>query len=105
MALIPYEALAVAPKSQEVSFIRTAQQQKDQAQQAQIVGTVQQQLLQKSTRTEKTSEKDETPFKFDAKEKGSNAYEQQKQKERKRREEEEAQERKKMLGCTFEISV
>lgn len=105
MAGISYEALAVAPKSQEASMFRTAQMQKENAQQAQIAGAIQQQAQQKMTRTEKTSKNDETPFKFDAKEKGNNAYEQQEQRERKQKEEKEAEDRKRMLGCTFEISV
>ena len=57
------------------------------------------------TRTEKASQKEETPFKFDAKEKGNNAYQEQQRRERKQKEEQEAEERKRMLGCTFEISV
>ena len=40
MAGISYEALAVAPKSQEASMVRTAQMQKENAQQAQILGAV-----------------------------------------------------------------
>lgn len=105
MSITPYETLAVAPKSQEASMFRTAQLQKESAQQAQIAGALQQQTQQKMTRTEKSSGKEETPFKFDAKEKGNNAYQQQKERERKQKEEQEAEDRKRMLGCTFEISV
>lgn len=105
MSITPYETLAVAPKSQEASMFRTAQLQKESAQQAQIAGALQQQTQQKMTRTEKSSRKEETPFKFDAKEKGNNAYQQQKERERKQKEEQEAEDRKRMLGCTFEISV
>ena len=53
MSITPYEALAVAPKSQEASMFRTAQMQKESAQQSQIAGMVQQQAEQKMTRTEK----------------------------------------------------
>ena len=105
MSIIPYEALAVAPKSHEASMMRTNQMQRENAQQTQIAGAFQQQTEQKMTRAEKTSQKEETPFKFDAKEKGNNAYQKQQQQERKQREEKEAEERKRMLGCTFEISV
>ena len=106
MSITPYEALAVAPKSQEASMFRTAQMQKETAQQAQIAGTVQQQAEQKMTRTEKMNPKDETPFKYDAKEKGNNAYSrQQQEKERKKKEEQEKEDRKKLFGCTFEISI
>ena len=104
MSITPYEALAVAPKSQEASMFRTAQMQKESAQQSQIAGMVQQQAEQKMTRTEKASQKEETPFKFDAKEKGNNAYAKQQEKERKKKEEQEKEDRKKMYGCTFEIS-
>lgn len=105
MAITPYEALAMVPKSQEVSLLRTAQMQKENAQQSQIAGTVQQQVEQKMNRTEKTEHKDETPFKYDAKEKGNNAYSQQQEKERKKKEEQEKEDRKKMYGCTFEITI
>ena len=77
MAITPYEALAMIPKSQEASLFRTNQMQRENAQQAQIAGTVQQQTEQKMQRTEKADQKDDTPFKYDAKEKGNNAYQQQ----------------------------
>lgn len=105
MAITPYEALAMAPKSQEASMFRTSQISKENAQQAQIAGTVQQQTEQKLNRTVKAEQKDETPFKYDAKEKGNNAYNQQKEKERKKKEEQELEDRKKMYGCTFEITI
>ena len=47
MSITPYETLAVAPKSQEASIFRTSQMQKENAQQAQIAGAVQQQAQQK----------------------------------------------------------
>ena len=56
-------------------------------------------------RTEKMAKNDETPFYYDAKEKGNNEYKRQKQKERKKKEEQETQDRKRMLGCTFDITV
>ena len=105
MAITPYEALAMVPKSHEVSLLRTNQMQKESTQQAQIAGTVQQQSEQKMQRTEKAEQKDETPFKYDAKEKGNNAYSGQKEKERKKREAQEKEDRKKMYGCTFEITI
>ena len=105
MSITPYETLAVAPKSQEASMFRASQLQKESAQQTQIAGALQQQTQQKMTRTEKSAQKEETPFKFDAKEKGNNAYQQQKERERKQKEEQETEDRKRMLGCTFEISV
>ena len=105
MSITPYETLAIAPKSQEASIFRSGQLQKESAQQAQIAGTVQQQTQQRMTRTEKTDGKEETPFKFDAKEKGNNAYQQQQERERRKKEEKEAEDRKRMLGCTFEVSV
>ncbi len=106
MSITPYEALAVAPKSQEASIFRSAQLNKENAQQSQIASMVQQQTEQKMTRTEKMNQKDETPFKYDAKEKGNNAYSrQQEEKERKKKEEQEVEDRKKLLGCTFEISI
>ena len=105
MAITPYEALAMVPKSQEVSMLRTNQMQKENTQQAQIAGTVQQQTEQKMQRAEKAEHKDETPFKYDAKEKGNNEYSRQKEKERKKREEQEKEDRKKLYGCTFEISI
>ena len=105
MAITPYEALAMVPKSQEASLFRISQMQKENAQQAQIAGQMQQQTEQKMNRTEKMNQKDETPFKYDAKEKGNNAYAEQQEKERKKREEQEKEDRKKMYGCTFEITI
>ena len=105
MSITPYEALAVAPKSQEASLFRTSQMQKENAQQAQINGMVQQKTEQKMNRTEKMEQKEETPFKYDAKEKGNNAYAKQQEKERKKKEEQEKEDRKKLFGCTFEITV
>ena len=105
MSITPYEALAVAPKSQEASIFRTTQLQKQSAQQAQTAGMVQQQSEKKLTRTEKMTQNDATPFKFDAKEKGNNEYFRQQQREKKKKEEQENEDRKKMLGCTFDITV
>lgn len=105
MAITPYEALAMVPKSQEASLLRTTQMQKENAQQAQIAGTIQQQTEQKMSRTEKMEQKDETPFKYDAKEKGNNAYAEQQERERKKKEEQEKEDRKKLYGCTFEITI
>lgn len=105
MSITPYETLAVAPKSQEASIFRTSQLQKENAQQTQIAGMVQQKTEQKMTRTEKAEQKDETPFKYDAREKGNNAYSRQQEKERKKKEEQEKEDRKKLFGCTFEITV
>jgi len=105
MAITPYEALAMVPKSQEASLFRISQMQKENAQQAQIAGQMQQQTEQKMNRTEKMNQKDETPFKYDAKDKGNNAYAEQQEKERKKREEQEKEDRKKMYGCTFEITI
>ena len=106
MAITPYEALAMVPKSQEASLLRTTQMQKENAQQSQIANVVQQQTEQKMQRTEKADQKDETPFKYDAKEKGNNAYaRQQQEKERKKKEEQEKEDRKRLYGCTFEITI
>ena len=105
MSITPYETLAIAPKSQEVSILRTSQIQKENAQQAQIAGTVQQQGQQKMNRTEKMAKNEETPFYYDAKEKGNNEYKRRQQKEQKKKEEKEKQDRKRMLGCTFDITV
>ena len=106
MSITPYETLAVAPKSQEASLFRTSQMQKENTQQAQISSMVQQKTEQKMNRTEKMDQKDETPFKYDAKEKGNNAYaRQQQERERKKQEEQEKEDRKRLLGCTFEITV
>ena len=74
MAITPYEALAMVPKSQEASLFRTAQMQKESSQQAQIAVNVQQQAEQKLQRAEKADQKDETPFKFDAKEKSASPF-------------------------------
>ena len=81
MSITPYETLAIAPKSQEVSILRTSQIQKENSQQAQIAGTVQQQAQQKMNRTEKMAKNEETPFYYDAKEKGNNEYKTRQQKE------------------------
>lgn len=105
MSITPFEALAVAPKSQEASIFKTTQVQKETGQQTQIAGMVQQQTQQKMSRTEKAAGRDETPLHYDAKEKGNNSYTQQQQKERKKQEEHENEERKRMLGCTFDITV
>ena len=106
MAITPYEALAMVPKSQEVSLLRTAQMQKENAQQAQIAGTVQQQTEQKMQRTEKADQKDETPFKYDAKEKGNGSYSGSGQGKKKQKEEGTVKESKKNLSnSTFDITI
>lgn len=105
MSITPYETLAIAPKSQEASIFRTSQMTKETAHQAQIAGTVQQQTEQKLNRTEKLNQKEETPFKYDAKEKGNNAYARQQEKECKKKEEQQKEARKQLYGCTFDITV
>lgn len=105
MSITPFETLAVAPKSQEASVYRANQLQKEAGQQLHIAGMVQQKAEKKLERAEKTSQNDETAFRFDAKEKGNNAYYQQEKKDRKKKEEELNEERKRMLGCTFDITI
>lgn len=105
MSITPFEALAVAPKSQEASFIKTAQQTKENSQQVQLTGMLQAQAQQKLNRAEKPEEKSKTELYYDAKEKGSNAYAKQQERERQKKEQQAEEERKRMLGCTFDITV
>ena len=105
MAITPYEALAMIPKSQEASLLRTNQISKENAQQAQIAGTVQQQAEQKMNRTEKAEQKDETPFKYDAKEKGGGQYSGDGGKQRKHGEQTESVQLKGQIKQGFDIKI
>ncbi len=103
---ISYESLVVAPRAQEATNFKMSQLNRQESEQPNIALTQNQQHEQQLTRTGKTEDKAQTPFRHDAKEKGSNEYHRQEE-ERKKKEEEQKKEEalKAMLGCTFDITV
>ncbi len=101
---LTYESLAVAPRTQEVTNYKLNEQMSKASEQATVSIAQNNQNEMKMQRPEKMTDSSETPFKFDAKEKGNNEYYRQ-ESERKKKEEERNSEHKKLLGCTFDITV
>jgi hypothetical protein len=104
---ISYESLVVAPRAQEATNFKVGQQNRQESEQPTLALTQNQEHEQQLNRTGKTEDKSRTPFRHDAKDKGSNEYkrleeERKKKDEQKKKQEEEL---KKMLGCSFDITV
>lgn len=102
---ISYETVVMPNRAQEATNFKMSQLNRQSSEQPniQMAQNLQKQL--DMTRTTKAKEKDETPFNFDAKNKGSNEYQRQELERKKKEEEKKKQELKKMLGCTFDITV
>ncbi len=104
---ISYETLVVAPRAQEATNFKVSQLNRQESEQPSIAMAQNQQHEHDLNRTGKTEDKTQTPFRHDAKDKGSNEY-RRPEEERKKKEEEEQkkeEELKKMLGCSFDVKV
>lgn len=102
---LSYETLVVAPRSQEVTNFKMSQVNRQQSEQPTIALAQNEQNAQKLNRPGKAEEKSETPFKFDAKDKGSNEYQRKEQERKKKEEQIRNEEHRKMYGCTFDITI
>ncbi|MCR5824393.1 MAG: hypothetical protein K6G60_08190 [Lachnospiraceae bacterium] len=105
---ISYETLVVAPRAQEATNFKVGQLNRQESEQPNIAMAQNQQHEQQLNRAGKAEEKSETPFRHDAKDKGSNEYKRLEEEKRKKKEEEEQkkeEELKRMLGCSFDIKV
>lgn len=83
MSITPIEMVTMAPKSQEVSFLRQGEQTRSQNQQAQHGMHFNQAIKQNSSQTVKMSETEYKQYRYDAKEKGNGQYEAKKHKKKK----------------------
>ncbi len=102
----PIETISYAPKSQEVSNLHANHINKENAQQQSIVGAFQDQNVQKQERTERSENKEAPKNNHDAKEKGNGTYYKQEQERKKKEEEQKKNEQhRKLMGCTFDITV
>ncbi|MCR5585797.1 MAG: hypothetical protein K6F63_10240 [Lachnospiraceae bacterium] len=104
---ISYETLVVAPRAQEATNFKMSQLNRQESEQPNIALTQNQQHEQQLNRAGKAEDKSQTPFRHDAKEKGSNEYQRLEEEKKKKKEEEQKKEEqlKAMLGCTFDITV
>ncbi len=103
---ISYEPLVMATKSQEVANLHVNQNQKMNSAPETMLNHFQETNVQNMTRTTETANKDGSSLHQDAKDKGGNEY--YRQQEEKRREEEQKKkndEMKKLLGCSFNITI
>lgn len=91
MAITPIEIATMIPKSQEASLLKHNEQMRGQNQQLDLSSKFNQNIKQNSMQTVKASESEYMEYRYDAKDKGNNKYEQDKQK-RKKKEEEKKQE-------------
>ncbi len=103
---ISYETLVVAPRAQEATNFKMSQLNRQESEQPNIAMTQNQQHEQQLNRASKAEDKSQTPFRHDAKDKGSNEYQRLEQEKKKKEEKQKKEEElKKMLGCTFDITV
>lgn len=103
---ISYEPLVMATKSQEVANLHVNQNQKISSAPEAMLNRFEETNVQNMTRTTEAANRDGTPFHQDAKDKGSNEY--FRQNDEKKREEEQKKkndEMKKLLGCSFNITI
>ncbi len=103
---INYENKRSAQRAQEATNYKVSQQHRQESEQPTIALTQHQEHEHNLNRTGKAEEKDQTPFRHDAKDKGSNEYQRMEAEKKKKAEEEKKEEElKRMLGCTFDITV
>ncbi len=103
---ISYESLVVAPRAQEATNFKVSQLNRQESEQPTLAMTQNQQHELQMNRTGKTEDKAQTPFHHDAKDKGSNEDKRHEEEKKKKKEEEQTEEElKKMLGCSFDITV
>lgn len=92
MPISPIDFISIAPKSQEVSQLQAGHEDR-QAQANEMVNThYQQQVEHDSRQTVQKSNADNEKYRYDAKEKGNNSYQNKKNKKKNENKEKESQE-------------
>ena len=103
---ISYEPLVMATKSQEAANFHVNQNQKISSAPEAMLNHFEENNVQNMNRATEAQNRDGTPFHQDAKDKGSNEY--LKDREEKKKEEEQKKKNddmKKLLGCSFNITI
>lgn len=83
MSITPIEVISMAPKSQAVTPIKHQDVQKPVNDQQQLNQQFNQEIKHNSQQTVRTIKSENNEFRYDAKEKGSNSYNDSKKKEKK----------------------
>ena len=84
MAISPVEMISMAPKSQEVSFMKHTETQKPMLEQQQMTAKMHNEIKHNSTQAVPTKKSFNPEYRYDAKEKGNNSYSGQGKKQKKK---------------------
>lgn len=84
MAISPVEMISMAPKSQEVSFVKHTETQKPLVEQQQMTMKMNEEIKHNSNQAVPTKKSVNPEYRYDAKEKGNNSYFGQEKKQKKK---------------------
>lgn len=105
MPITRLDMISIAPKTQEAGNQRQQEIERPMTNQQNIAGSVQQQARQMETQTNKMTQTKNDETKYDAKEGRGNASYGGSSDKKKEQEQKEAEERKRMFGSTFDITI
>lgn len=103
MSITPIDMVTMAPKSQEVSQHKQQEVQKPFQEQLQASSQFKSEIRHNSQQAVKTSKGDNPAYRYDAKEKGNNSYQDSKQKKKQKEKETESGSRKKTNSIDIRI--
>lgn len=104
MPITRLDMISMAPKTQEAGTYKQQEVQHPNTQQHNIAGMIQQQVRRQETQTVRSNRTENEEQKYDAKEQGKGAYGGSPG-QRKEQEKKEEEQRMKMRGSTFDITV
>ncbi|MDF2951111.1 MAG: hypothetical protein K0S18_694 [Anaerocolumna sp.] len=106
MPIKPIDIVTMAPKSQEVSHFKHQESQKTLNEQAQLSNQFNSQIKHNNQQAVKTLKGDNQEYRYDAKEKGNNSYNQNKDKKKKdKNDNSEPQSNAKISPGSFDIKI
>ena len=84
MPISRMDIMTMAPKTQEVTSVKVAQNEKPMNDQRMIENQFQNNTIQNSMKPVKTTQSENPEYRYDAKEKGNNEYDQKQKKKKKK---------------------
>lgn len=105
MSIRPIDIITIAPKSQEAANQQLGEQHRLQQNQSNLEHSFQQQIKQNTEQVVQYTPSENSPYRYDAKEKGNGSYQESKKKKRKKEEEKNSKEKEDPLGGRFDIKI
>lgn len=105
MPINPIDMLSMAPKTQEVTQYKHAENQKTFNQQVEICAQFANEIKHNSKQTVKTTNNEDTEYRYDAKDKGNNSNSNQSQKKKKENEKDSTNKNYRIKTSNFDIKI